>query len=224
MRPETISSTSAQPSASGPRTSHRNSGHAQQPEQADQVGQGPHAPRASGRVRHGGPAISVVGGVAPRRRVPRSHPIQPTRARRASAQRGSSWCAASRIWPTSSSITSSRVTSPSRVPSTADDPRHVGTPPLQRLQGVAQQVVPAHVRERPDPLVVDDPVPAFLVVLQDVLDVQVAARGRRRSPRPGTCCTRSRRTGPRRRPRSSPRRTVASELGGHDHRRRRSSR
>ena len=80
----------------------------------------------------------------------------------------------SRISPTSSSITSSRVATPEGAALGVDHAGHVGAAPLELLQGVVQEVVGADRREGPDPLVLDRPVAPRLVGLEHVLDVEVA--------------------------------------------------
>src|SRR3954454_9413737 len=58
-----------------------------------------------------------------------------------------------------------------------DDPRHVCPPALQLLEGLVEEVVAADRREGPDPLVLDRTLAARLVGLEHVLDVQVAEQG-----------------------------------------------
>src|SRR3954453_18208262 len=55
-----------------------------------------------------------------------------------------------------------------------DDPCHVGTSALELLEGLVEQVVGADGREGPDPLVLDRLLAARHVGLEYVLDVQVA--------------------------------------------------
>ena len=156
-----------------------------QPDHAEQVGHGPHARRACERVGHGAPAIRGSIGVVDRA-VASVLTLSSATARTRSRHDDSSWCAASRISPTSSSMTSSRVARPEHRAVGVDDPGHVRAPALQGLERVVQQVVGAHGGERAGSTCPRSTrARRSSSVLQHVLDVQVAEQRRRPSPTTG---------------------------------------
>ena len=172
MTPENISSSSAQPSASGTSTSHRNTGTPARRIMLTRFGT---VQTPSVRVGSSSTVACIFRGlVGGRRRAGRRHPrhVPPYPPHRQS-QDSSRW-AASRISPTSSSMTSSSVDQPEEAALVVADATEVGTPALEDLQGVVQRVAGAHRREGADPALLDDPLPTFLVGLEDVLDVEVA--------------------------------------------------
>src|SRR4051794_22299125 len=150
--PQTTSSASAPPSASGPRTSHRKSG----------------APSSRS-------ALSRFGTVQTRSARGRAG-VSPVRAVTVDTLRARSPIAVRGVADLADQLLDHVLERghPDGPTAQVDDLRHVGALALEGLQSVVQRVVRVDRREGPDPLVLDRALAALGVRLQDVLDVEVA--------------------------------------------------
>ncbi len=183
-------------------------GHAGQPGHAEQVRHGPHAVVARQVVRHVGSCNSLSGSHA-EATLSAGVPEPPI------GQAGSSWWAASRISPTSSSITSSSVARPEDLPPRVRRRAPCGRPGAAaspaRRGGCRSTRTGANGRIHLSSIT---RCAARLVGLQHVLDVEVAEQlavvGDDREPAEA----RWPRTAPRRRPRSSHGARSTSVSGG----------
>ena len=93
--------------------------------------------------------------------------------------------------PTSSSMTSSRKTTPMSVPSRVDHPGEVGAGALHGAQHLLDLVGGLHRRELADPLDRDGDVALGVVGVEHVLEVQVAGRARPTGRASGSARTRA---------------------------------